>query len=95
MVEVYSITSEAYILLWEFSGVEINEGQRIIILPGKNPVPVRNYHQVWGFMKHKTAYKQRCCTAMNHGEQAEGLIDGVYRDFLIDNILSDNFKFKQ
>ena len=76
------------------SGVEIDEVQRIIILPGKNPVPVRS-HQVWGFMKHKTADKQRCWTAMNHGEQGEGLIDGVYRDYLVDNILSDDFKFKQ
>jgi len=46
-------------------------------------------------MKHKTADKQRCWTAMNHGEQGEGLIDGVYQDYLVDNILSDDFKFKQ
>jgi len=74
--------------------VEIDEVRRIIILPGKNPVLVRN-HQVWGFMKHKTADKQRCWTATNNGEQGEGLIDGVYQDYLVDNILSDDFKFKQ
>lgn len=76
------------------SGVEIDEMQRIAILPNKKPVPVRN-RPLWGFMKHKTAVNQHCWTAMNHGEQGEGLIDGVYRDYLVNNILSDDFKFKQ
>ena len=51
---------------------------------------------VWGFLKHElpdATGGKKCWATMNRGEQGEGLIDGTYMDYRVDNILSAGFKF--
>ena len=71
-------------------------GCKILILPGKEPVPVMR-RPVWSFMEHEVADDQLCWTAMNPGYQGEGLrlIDGTYFDYLVNDVLSTDFKFKE
>ena len=77
-------------------GVKIDETRKILILPGKEPVPVMR-RPVWSFMEREVADDQLCWTAMNPGYQGEGLrlIDGTYFDYLVNDVLSTDFKFKE
>lgn len=75
------------------SGMEIDEVQKVLPIPDKNPVSVKQ-QPVWGFMKQEKVAGKRCWVAMNRGEQGEGLIDGTYMDYKVKDILSMNFKFK-
>ena len=72
-------------------GVEIDETRKILILPGKEPVPVMRQC----LMECEVADDQLCWTAMNPGYQGEGLIDGTYFDYLVNSVLSTDFKFKK
>ena len=75
-------------------GVEIDETRKILISPGKEPVPVMR-RPVWSFMEREVADDQLCWTAMNPGYQGEGLIDGTYLDYLVNDVLSVDFTFKK
>ena len=48
-------------------------------------------------MEREVADDQLCWTAMNPGYQGEGLrlIDGTYFDYLVNDVLSTDFKFKE
>ena len=50
---------------------------------------------VWSFMEREVADDQLCWTAMNPGYQGEGLIDGTYFDYLVNDVLSTDFRFKK
>jgi hypothetical protein len=76
------------------NGVEVDTVRKILIMPDKEPVPVMR-RPVWSFMERETADDQLCWTAMNPGYQGEGLIDGTYFDYLVDDVLSTDIKFKQ
>ena len=76
------------------NGVEIDEVQRILLLPGRNPVSLRQ-RPVWGFMKQEKVEGKHCWAALNRGEQGEGLIDGNYMDYKVKDLLSMDFKFTQ
>ena len=75
-------------------GVEIDTVRKILILPGKEPVPVMR-RPVWSFMENEVVNDKLCWTAMNPGYQGERLIDGTYFDYLVNDILSSDFKFKK
>ena len=75
-------------------GVEVDKVRKILIMPDKEPVPVMR-RPVWSFMERETPDDQLCWTAMNPGYQGEGLIDGTYLDYLVDDVMSTDFKFKQ
>jgi len=45
-------------------------------------------------MEIEVADDQLCWAAMNPGYQGEGLIDGTYFDYLVNDIFSTDFKFK-
>ena len=75
-------------------GVEVDQVRKILIMPDKEPVPVMR-RPVWSFMERETPDDQLCWTAMNPGYQGEGLIDGTYLDYLVDDVMSTDFKFKQ
>ena len=74
--------------------VEIDTVRKILILPGKEPVPVMR-RPVWSFMEREVAEDQLCWTAMNPGYQGQGLIDGTYLDYLVNDVFSTDFKFKK
>ena len=74
------------------AGVEINEVRKILIMPNKEPVPVLR-RPVWSFMERETKENQLCWTAMNPGYQGEGLIDGHYFDYLVDDVMTSEFQF--
>ena len=74
-------------------GVEIDTVRKILILPGKEPVPVMR-RPVWSFMEREVADDQLCWTAMNPGYQGEGLIEGVHRDYIVEKVLDSGFVFK-
>ena len=77
-------------------GVELDEVRKILIMPNKEPVPVMR-RPVWSFMEREkvTSDDQLCWTAMNPGYQGERLIDGTYFDYLVNDVLSTDFKFKK
>ena len=66
----------------------------MLILVGKEPVPVMR-RPVWSFMEREVADDQLCWTAMNPGYQGEGLIDGTYFDYQVNDVLFNKFRFKQ
>ena len=74
-------------------GVEIDEVRKILIMPDKEPVPVMR-RPVWSFMEREVADDQLCWTAMNPGYQGDGLIDGKYLDYLVDDVLNTKWSFK-
>jgi hypothetical protein len=71
--------------------VDVDETRKILIMPDKEPVPVMR-RPVWSFMERETRDDQLCWTAMNPGYQGEGLIDGTYLDYLVDDVMSTDFK---
>ena len=73
--------------------MRIDHIQKILVLPDKTPVPVKQ-RPVWGFMKHEKAEGKTCWATKNRGEQGEGLIDGTYVDYQVKDLLSTDFKFK-
>lgn len=76
------------------TGVEIDEVRKILIMPNKEPVPVMR-RPVWSFMEREKQDDQLCWTAMNPGYQGEGLIDGTYFDYLVDDVMTSEFQFKK
>ena len=72
--------------------MEIDETRKILILPGKEPVPVMR-RPVWSFMEREVADDQLCWTAMNPGYQGEGLIDGTYFDYLVNDVFRRQFLY--
>ena len=75
-------------------GVEIDEVRKILLMPNKEPVPVMR-RPVWSFTEREVADDQLCWTAMNPGYQGEGLIDGTYFDYLVNDVLTADFKFRK
>ena len=65
---------------------------KILIIPGKEHVPVQR-KPLWPFMELDST--NFCWVAMNPGYQGEGLIDGHYFDYLVDDVLSTEFKYKK
>ena len=45
-------------------------------------------------MERETPDDQLCWAAMNPGYQGKRLIQGHYLDYLVDDVLSSDFKFK-
>ena len=52
---------------------------------------------VWHFMERETPDPDQklCWQAMNPGYQGKRLIEGNYLDYLVDDVLSSDFKFKK
>ena len=50
---------------------------------------------VWHFMERESPDPEQklCWQAMNPGYQGKGLIEGTYLDYLVDDVLSSDFKF--
>ena len=75
--------------------VALDEVRKMLILPGKEPVPIQR-KPLWAFMEREVGDSTNFCwAAMNPGYQGEGLIDGSYFDYLVDDVLSTEFKFKK
>ena len=75
--------------------MSLDEVRKILILPGKEPVPVQR-KPLWAFMEREMDNSNHLCwVAMNPGYQGDGLIDGTYFDYLVDDVLSTEFKFKK
>ena len=67
-------------------GIAIDPVKKILIYPdGRDPTPV----EMDDVMTGKTCWK-----AMNPGYQGEGLIKGAVLDYMVSNILEDDFKLK-
>ena len=98
MYLIYTITKLTNIF-WSISGqffrkgVEIDVARKLLLLPNKPPVPVMR-KPVWAYMEHNVRSDQLCWVAMNPGYQGNHLIDGHYLDYVVDNILSTDFKFE-
>ena len=77
-------------------GVWIDEVSKLLYLPSLKPVPVMR-RSVWHFMECETPDPDQkfCWQAMNPGYQGKMLIEGTYFDYLVDDVLSSNFKFKE
>ena len=67
--------------------------RKILIMPNKEPVPVMR-RPVWSFMERgRHSNEQLCWTAMNPGYQGDGLIDGHYLDYLVDDVMTSEYQF--
>lgn len=75
-------------------GVEVDVTRRIIIIPNKEPVPIKR-RPVWSFMERKNVggakTNEECWMAMNPGYQGQGLIDGHYTNYMVDHLFSTDF----
>ena len=70
-------------------GLDIDSQRKILIYPdGHNPVPVTKDTKMIGDSN------KPCWKAMNNGNQGEGLIRGNILDYVVSNILEDDFAFK-
>ncbi|XP_064388350.1 uncharacterized protein LOC135336475 [Halichondria panicea] len=74
-------------------GVKIDTVRKFLLLPKMEPVPIMR-RPIWGFMERKVEDDQLCWTAMNAGYQGDGLIQGNYLNYLVDDVLDDGFIFK-
>ena len=88
-----SLTVHIYTGQFFRKGVEIDIAKKLLVLPGKDPVPVMR-KPVWAYMEHNVPSDQLCWVAMNPGYQGNHLIDGHYLDYVVDNVLSTDFKFE-
>ncbi len=75
------------------AGTEIDEARKILLLPTLDPIPVMR-RKVWQFLEREVPDDQLCWVAMNPGYQGKRLIEGRYLDYLVDDVLSGNFKFE-
>ena len=68
-------------------GMAIDPMKKILTYPGgRDPVPVEKDDVMTG----KTCWK-----AMNPGHQGEGLIKGSVLDYMVSNLLDEDFKLKK
>ncbi len=79
--------------------VKIDTVRKLLFLPKMEPVPVAR-RPVWAFMERKMEERkmeddQLCWTAMNPGYQGEGLIEGNYFNYLVNDVLAEGFAFKK
>ena len=76
-------------------GVVIDEVRKMLVLPGREPVPVMR-RKVWQFMEREVpdVDESLCWTAMNIGYQGKGLIEGHYLDYMVEDILTPTFAFE-
>ncbi len=65
----------------------------MLLLPKLEPVAVMR-KPVWHFMERDSPDESLCWVAMNSGYQGKGLLQGHYLDYLVDDVLSTDFKFK-
>jgi len=67
-------------------GMDIDTRKEMLIYPdGHDPVPVTKDTVMTG---------KPCWKAMNNGIQGEGLIKGNILDYMVSNILANDFAFK-
>jgi len=70
-------------------GMDIDTTKELLIYPdGHNPVPVTKDTVMTGNPD------KPCWKTMNNGIQGEGLIKGNVLDYMVSNILADDFAFK-
>ena len=71
-------------------GLDIDSRKQILIYPDdRDPVPVTKDTKMTGDPN------KPCWKAMNNGIQGEGLIRGNILDYVMSNILEDDFAFKK
>ena len=71
-------------------GLDIDSQKQILIYPDDHgPVPVTKDTKMTGDPN------KHCWKAMNNGIQGEGLIRGNILDYVVSNILEDDFAFKK
>ena len=71
-------------------GLDIDSRKQILIYPDdRDPVPVTKDTKMTGDPN------KPCWKAMNNGIQGEGLIRGNILDYVVSNILEDDFAFKK
>ncbi len=73
--------------------VKIDTVRKLLLLPKMEPVPIMR-RPIWGFMEREVKDDQLCWTAMNAGYQGDGLIQGNYLNYLVNDVLDDGFVFK-
>lgn len=99
LVNLMDFLTPIFALTGQFfrSGVVLDSVRKILMVPGQEPVPVQR-KPLWAYMErevHSADSDKLCWVAMNPGYQGEGLIDGVYFDYLVDDVLSTEFKFNK
>ena len=74
-------------------GIVVDQMKQILIRPDHPPVPVRLHH-IWDYTHSNTDQLPSCWLVVNDGIQGEGLIDGNILDYVVDDLLQEQFSFK-
>ena len=69
--------------------VSLDEDNKLLILPGRSPLPIKE-RSTFNFMHNEISSGQKCWTSVKLSRQ---LIEGSFRDYHVDGILSTGFKF--
>ena len=74
--------------------VMVDEGNQLLILPGRPSVPVV-HKKLFAFIQAEAPeYKAKSCwTAKKRSNQGVGVIEGAYTDYEVSNLLSTGFNF--
>lgn len=70
--------------------------RKLVLMPNKAPIPVER-KPAWKYLEKKNFKEQNlihCWTVMNRGKQGQGLIDGHYLDYVVEDVLSSGFIFQ-
>ena len=67
----------------------------MLVMPNKDPVAVE-WKPVWKYLEREKPDDEmkHCWVSMNPGNQGNGLIDGSYMDYVMEDVLSSGFQFQ-
>ena len=68
-------------------GVGIDADARLLRVPGRLPVPVEQ-QDLWKFMELSLHGDTKCWTSAYHSSQGAGIVEGTYKDYIVDGLLA-------
>ena len=70
-------------------GVRIDTYAQLLRVPGRLSVPVEQ-QDLWKFMELSLHGDTKCWTSAYHSSQGAGIVEGTYKDYIVDNLLAVN-----
>ena len=70
-------------------GVRVDAAAQLLRMPGRVPVPVEQ-QDLWKFMEQSLHGDTKCWTSAYHSSQGAGIVDGTYKDYIVDDLLAVN-----
>ena len=70
-------------------GIRIDTDARLLRVPSRLPVPVEQ-QDLWKFMELSLHGDTKCWTSAYHSSQGAGIVEGTYKDYIVDSLLAVN-----